>query len=191
MRLIATVALLTLLAACTAENPASMTATPSTSPPAPPKLALLVVPDVEDADLRAGYQALKGAGFRVTWGGRLLRAQSLLRIVSRYARGVGPKPRYSWITHTRPRPGAELKAGDNVSIVNVRCPDGYRGPCNPRIEARPPRPEDTTRRVLADCFEGSVRPRKMILRVPTTAFALVASFGRVGADSVRLGAGCS
>lgn len=154
---------LALWTACTSEEP-------TTAPSRPATPMSLVVPDVEEADLQAGYRVLKDAGFDVIWDQVFWKSPSFLRTITRYARGVGPKPPYSWIADIRPRPGTEVEQGAEVSIMKVRCPKGYRrGSCNARPDARPI-PHDKARRVTADCSKGSVRPPRMTLACADNGF---------------------
>lgn len=92
--------------------------------------SMVTVPNVERGDIRDGYIALTEAGFDVTLNPAFEKSSTFLRSISRYARGAGPKPHYSWIMQVRPRPGSELQPGAEVMIMRIMCPSGYyRGPC--------------------------------------------------------------
>ena len=136
-----------------------------------PRSSAPSVPDVEGVDLRVGYRTLVEAGFDVTWNEAFWKSPDFLRSITRYARGSGPRPPYSWIDEIRPRPGTEVERGAEVTIVNVRCPRGYRrGVCGARRDARPVVPADKTPQVVADCFSGSVRPSRMTLACADNGF---------------------
>ena len=110
--------------ACTADKPAP----PNKTLPSEP--LSVVVPNVEKGDLRAGYRALTEAGLEVTWNRAFKKSSDFLKNIRRYARGVGPRPPYSWILKVRPRPGTELEPGAKVTIMSIMCPTGYyKGPC--------------------------------------------------------------
>ena len=158
-------AALILLPACTPDG-----SRPAPAPP--PKPDSVLVPDVEQADLRAGYRAMADAGFDVTWNRAFWKSSSFLRRITRYARGVGPKPPYSWILEIRSRPGTEVEPGAEVTIMHVTCPtDRLRGPCVlAERDGRPDEPDDMTREVVADCFHGSVRPHRMTLACADNGF---------------------
>lgn len=165
MKIAIAVSALVLLSACTPDEL-------RTAPAPPPTPTPLVVPDVERADLRAGYEALTTAGLDVTWNRAFWKSSSFLRRITRYARGVGPKPPYSWILEVRPRPGTEVEPGAEVTIMHVTCPTGYyKGPCvRADRDGRADEPEDVTREVVADCFHSSVRPRRMTLACADNGF---------------------
>lgn len=152
--------------ACTADQPGP----PNKALPSEP--LSVVVPDVEKGDLRAGYEALTEAGLEVTWNRAFKKSSDFLKNIRRYARGVGPRPPYSWILKVRPRPGTELEPGAKVTIMHIMCPTGYyKGPCvKGERDGLPSASDEVTRQVVADCFHGSIRPRRMTLACGDNGF---------------------